>query len=44
MVTAYWFEAIAQGVSTLSISGPEFLDANMKSYSVKAKAAEVTIN
>ncbi len=38
------FEAIAQGVSKVSISEPQFLDANMKSYSVKAKAIEVTIN
>ena len=38
------FEAIAQGVSKVSISEPQFLDANMKPYSVKAKAIEVTIN
>jgi general secretion pathway protein D len=38
------FEAISQGISELSILKPEFLDADMKPYPVKAKIAEININ
>ena len=43
-LTYLTFEAISQGISELSILKPEFLDADMKPYPVKAKIAEININ
>jgi len=38
------FEAISKGISEISIRKPEFLDADMKPYPVRAKIAEITID